>query len=102
MQAGMAIINKSTHNKCWPGCGEREALAFFAGMQTGAAAVECCMEIPQKIKNGTALGPSDSTSGNSSEETQNTNAKEYKHVPVLCSIVYDSQDMEAAQVSTSR
>ena len=64
--------------------------------------MENSMEVPQKIKYGTALWPSDSTSGNSSEETQNTNAKEYKHVPVLCSIVYDSQDMEAAQVPISK
>ena len=41
---------------------------LWVGMQTGAAPVESNMEFPQKIKNGTALWPSDSTSGNSSEE----------------------------------
>ena len=39
----MAIINKSTNNKCWRGCGERG---------TGAPILEISMEIPQKIKNG--------------------------------------------------
>ena len=39
------------------------------GMQIGAATVESSMELPQKIQNGTALGPSNSTSGNLSEET---------------------------------
>ena len=48
-------------------------------MQTGAATVESSMELPQKIKNGTALWPSDSTSRNLSEETRNTNLKEHKH-----------------------
>ena len=42
--------------------------ALLVGRQTGVATVESSMEFPQKIKNGTALWPSDSTSGNSSEE----------------------------------
>ena len=33
------------------------------GMQTGAATVENSMEFPQKTKNGTALWPSNSTTG---------------------------------------
>ena len=33
-------------------------------LQSGAAAVEGCMELPQQIKKGTALWPSDSSSGN--------------------------------------
>ena len=32
----MAIINKSTNNTCWQGCG---ALALFVGMQTGEASI---------------------------------------------------------------
>ena len=59
------------------------------------------MEFPQKIKDGTAFWPSDPTSGNISEETQNTNLKEHKHPYVHCSIIYNSQDMEAAQVTIS-
>ena len=46
---------------------------LLVGMQTGAATVESYMELSQKIKNGTALSSSDSTSGNVSKETQNTN-----------------------------
>ena len=42
--------------------------ALLVGMQTGAATVENSMELPQKIKNGTALRPSDPTSENVSEE----------------------------------
>ena len=36
--------------------------------------------IPQKIKNGTALWPSDSASENRSEENQNTDLKEYMNL----------------------
>ena len=44
---------------------------------------------------------SDSTSGNLFKETRNTNSKEYMHAYVQCSIMHNSQDMEAAQVSIS-
>ena len=71
-------------------------------MQTGAATVENSMKFPQKIKNGTTVWLRDSPSGNISEETWNTNLKEYMHLYVHCSIIYNSQDMETAQVSTSR
>ena len=60
------------------------------------------MEIPQKIKNGTALSPSDFTSGNISKETPKTNMKECKHPYVHCSIIYSSQDLEAAQMYINR
>ena len=53
------------------------------------------MEGPQKIKNRTAIQSSNSTSGYLSEENENTNLKRYRHCCVHCSIVYNSQDMEA-------
>ena len=96
------IVNKSTYNKCWWGCGEREYVCTVGGKQFGAVTVESSMEILQKIKNGTALWPSNFTSRNLSEETQNTNLKEHKHLYVHCSIIYNHQDLEAAQVSISR
>ena len=51
----MAIMNKSTNNKCWRGCGEKDPGALLLGMQTGAATVENNMEFPQKINIGTTL-----------------------------------------------
>ena len=71
-------------------------------MQTGAATVESIMKVPQKIKNVTAFWPSNPTSGTISEGTQNTMSKEHKHPYVHCSVIYNHQDMEAAQVSISR
>ena len=68
-------------------------------MQTGAATVESSMELPQKIKNGTALWPSDSTSENLCKETQNADLKGYTHPSVHCSVIYNSQDLGATQVS---
>ena len=37
--------------------------ALLVGLQTGVATVENSMEIPQKIKNGSAFWPSDPNAG---------------------------------------
>ena len=76
--------------------------ALLVGMQIGAATVGNSMEIPRKIKNGTALWPRNSTSGNISEETQNTSSKGYMHHYVYCSIIYSSRGLEVAQASISK
>ena len=48
------------------------------------------------------LGARDSTSGYSSKEIQNTNSKEYVHHCVHCSVIDNSQDVEAAQGPVNR
>ena len=55
-----------------------------------------------KKKSVSAFWPSNPTSGNISEGTQNTNLKEHKHPYVNWSIIYSCQDMRATQVSISR
>lgn len=72
--------------------------ALLVAMQISATTVESSMELPQKIKNGTALSLSDFTSGNIYRETLNTHLKKYMHAYVHCSLVYNSQDLETAQV----
>ena len=65
-----------------------ELFAPVVRMQIGAATVESSTEIPQKIKSASAFWPSDPTTENISEGTQNTNLKEHKHSYVHCSIIY--------------
>ena len=52
------------------------------------------MEILQKIKHGTTIWPSNSTSGYLTEENENMNLKKYMHAYVHYRIIYNSQDME--------
>ena len=45
----MAIIQKSTNNKCWTECGEKGTFIHYE--RECAATVENSMEVPQKAKN---------------------------------------------------
>ena len=76
----------------------KNTFALLVGMQTGAATVESNMEIPRKIRNGSAFRPRNPTSGNISKGTQSTILKEHKHLYIHCSIIYNHQDIEIAQV----
>ena len=49
------------------------------------------------MKNGITIK---SSNGHLPKENENTNSKIYMHSYVYCSIIYNSQDMEAAQVSS--
>ena len=88
----MAFINKSI--RAGEDVEKGELFSLLVGMQTGAATVESSMEIPQKVKNGSAFWPSDPTSVKISEEVQNTNSKQHKCPYVHCSVIYNCQDME--------
>ena len=56
-------------------------------MQIGVTTMKSSIEIPQKIKNGSAFWSSDPTSGNISKGTQNTNSKEHKH-PMFTAVLF--------------
>ena len=77
--------------------GKGNPFAVVVGMQTGTVTVESSIEIPQKIKNGSAFDPAIPLLGIYLKEPQNTNLKEHKHLYVHCSVIYNCQDMEAAQ-----
>ena len=49
-------------------------LALLVGMQTGAAALENSMEVPQKIKTRSTLSPSNSTARNLPKVYKNADA----------------------------
>ena len=76
--------------------------ALLLKLQIGAGTMKNSMEEPQKIKYKTTIWSSISISGNIFKGTQHTNSKEQKHPYVLCSIIYNYQDMEIAQVSNTK
>ena len=57
--------------------------------------MENSMELPQKIKNRTAIWPSNSTPEYLTKENNNMNSKRYMHPNIHSSINYNSQDIEA-------
>ena len=60
------------------------------------------MEVPQKVKNRTTIQSSNSASGYLSKEYKNTNLKRHMYSYVHCSIIYNSQDMEATEMSINK
>ena len=81
---------------------KRNPCAQLVGMQTGATTVEDSMKVPQNIKNRTTLWSSNHTTEYLSKEYENTYSKGYMHPYVYCSIIYNSQITETAQLSINR
>ena len=81
---------------------KRNSHALFVEMQAGLATVENSMEVPQKVKNKTALGSSNCTTRYLFPKYKNTIPKGYINPYVYCSIIYNNQIREAAQVSIDR
>ena len=82
---------------------KRNHCALLVGMQAGAATVENTMAFPQKIKNRTQLyDPVISLLDIYPKYLRTLILKRYMHLYVYCSIIYNNQIMEAAQVSIHR
>ena len=58
--------------------------------------IENSLEVAQKIKNRTTIQSSNSISGTFPRKTKTLIQKDNIHFNVHCSIIYNSQDMEAA------
>ena len=71
--------------------------ALLVGLQIGIATVENSMEGPQKIKNGTALWPSNPSSGYIAKGNKLSISKGYLDPHVLCSILHIAKTWKQAK-----
>ena len=77
-------------------------LALLVGMRTGAATLENYVEVPQRIKNRTALQPSNCTAGDLPQRYRRSEMAGHLHPNVYSSNVHNSQIVEGALVSIDR
>ena len=78
------------------------ALALLVGMWTGAATLENCVEVPQRVKNRTALLPSSCTAGDLPQRYRCSETSGHLHPDVSISNGHNSQTVEGASVSIKR
>ena len=95
----MAIIKKTTKDKCWWGYGKKGTLAHSWW--------ECKLVQPlwktvwrflRKLKLELPYDPANPLSSIYLKKNKNTNSKRYTHPRVYCNIIYTSQGMEATQI----
>ena len=81
---------------------KRNPHALLVGMQIGTAIVENNIEVPQKIKNRTTLLPSNCITGYLPKNTKTLIQRDICTLMFIVVIIYNSEIMEAAQVSIDR
>ena len=72
----MAIIKKSTNDKCWWACGEKGILVPYGENVTGVAFMENSMEVVQKAENRTTIWSSNSIPEYTSRENETVTWKD--------------------------
>ena len=94
----MAPIKKSTNNKCWRGCGEKEP-SYTVGGNVNLCS-HCVKQYGGSLKNYRAkIVSSNPTPGHMSGKSENSNLKRCMHPNVHGST---SQDMETSQMLTNK
>ena len=106
----VAIIKKSTNNKCWRGCGEKGSLIHSwweyrllqpqwktVSVQFSRSVVSDSMKVLKRIKIRLAIRYSNFTLVHISRE--NHNLKRYMIPKVCCSTIYNIQNTEANKCS---
>ena len=93
----MAIISKSTNNKCWRGCGGRGSpIHCWWDCRLVQPLWKAVWRYLKKLKIDLPFDPVIPLLGIYPKEPK-TNLKEHKHPYVHCSVTYNHHDMEAAQ-----
>ena len=80
----------------------KNPLTPLVGMWTGAATLENCVEVPQRVKNRPALRPSNCTVGDLPQRYRCNETPGHLHPDVYSSNIHHSQTVEGASVSIKR
>ena len=96
--ARMAIIQKSTNNKCWRGCGEiGTQVHCWWDCKLVQPLWKAVWRFLRKLKNRTTIWSSNPTPGHLSRE--NHDSQRHMYSDVHWSTLFNSQDMEKTQMS---
>lgn len=77
-------------------------LTLLVGMLTGAATLENCVEVPQRLKNRPALRPSNCTVGDLPQRYRCSETPGHLHPDVSNSNAHNRKTVEGASVSIER
>ena len=95
----MAIINESANNKCWRGCGEKGILMYcWWGCRLVQPLWKTVQSSLKKLKRELPYDPSTLLFGIYPKKLKTLIQKNI----YICSVIYNRQDLDAAQVSISR
>ena len=92
----IAVTKKSTNNKCWRGCGEKETLLHcWWACKLIQPLWRTVWRVPQKLKIGLPHDPAIPLLYIYLEKNESSNSKKFICPGVHSSTIYNSQDMEA-------
>ena len=92
-------MKKSENNKCWQGCGEKEALVLNGWECKFVQSLwKTSWKFLKKLKKQLPCDPAIPLPG-IYEKTMNTNLKRYINSNVYYSLIYNRKNMEATSVS---
>ena len=77
-------------------------LTLLVGMWSGAATLENCVEVPQRVKNRSALRPSNCSAGDLPQRYRCSETPGHLNPDVSSSNGHNSQTVEGASVSIER